>query len=156
MDETKLDVVILGGGLAGSLLARQLRMARPELSMAVFERDTERGFKVGESTVEIAANYLIRRQKLNRYLFMNQLPKNSLRFFFDTPEKDAELHRMSEIGVYHLPPLPSFQLDRARLEQDLIDMNVAMGIDVQLGATVRDVVLDKENGHRVVGERGGE
>jgi flavin-dependent dehydrogenase len=87
---------------------------------------------------------------------MNQLPKNSLRFFFDTPEKDAELHRMSEIGVYHLPPLPSFQLDRARLEQDLIDMNVAMGIDVQLGATVRDVVLDKENGHRVVVERGGE
>ena len=156
MDETKLDVVILGGGLAGSLLARQLRMARPELSMAVFERDTERGFKVGESTVEIAANYLIRRQKLNRYLFMNQLPKNSLRFFFDTPEKDTELHRMSEIGVYHLPPLPSFQLDRARLEQDLIDMNVAMGIDVQLGATVRDVVLDKENGHRVVVERGGE
>lgn len=156
MQEKKLDVAILGGGIAGGLLGRQLRMAKPELEMALFERDVERGFKVGESTVEIAANYLVRRQKLSRYLYMKQLPKNSLRFFFDNREKNAPLDRMSEIGVYHLPPLPSFQLDRARLEQDLLDMNREMGTDVQIGATVREVHLDKENGHRIVVEKDGE
>jgi flavin-dependent dehydrogenase len=156
VQEKKLDVAILGGGLAGTLLARQLRMAKPELEMAVFERETERSFKVGESTVEIAANYLLRKQKLGRYLYMRQLPKNSLRFFFDTKEKDAPLEQMSEIGVYHLPPVPSFQLDRARLEQDLIDMNIAEGTEVQLGATVREVMLDGQGGHRFTVERGGE
>lgn len=152
MKEKKLDVAILGGGLAGSLLGRQLRMAKPELEMAIFERDVERGFKVGESTVEIAASYLVRRQKLSRYLYMKQLPKNSLRFFFDNEQKNAPIDQMSEIGVYHLPPLPSFQLDRARLEQDLLDMNRAEGTDVQIGATVREVTIDREGGHRVVVE----
>jgi flavin-dependent dehydrogenase len=153
--EKKLDIAILGGGLAGGLLGRQLRMTKPDLDIAIFERETERSFKVGESTVEIAANYLIRRQQLSRYLYMRQLPKNSLRFFFDTEAKDAELHRMSEIGVYHLPPLPSFQLDRARLEQDLLDMNRDSGTDVQIGATVREVTLDGDGLHRVVVEREG-
>ncbi len=55
-----IDVAILGGGLVGNLLARQLRRHSPELSVAMFERDTERTYKVGESTVEIAANYLSR------------------------------------------------------------------------------------------------
>lgn len=156
MQEKKLDVAILGGGLAGTLLGRQLRIAKPDLDMAIFERDTERTFKVGESTVEIAANYLVRRQQLSRYLYMRQLPKNSLRFFFDTKDKDAPLDRMSEIGVYHLPPLPSFQLDRARLEEDLLQMNRDGGTDVQVGATVREVTLDAQGMHRVVVEREGE
>ncbi|MCS6856189.1 MAG: NAD(P)/FAD-dependent oxidoreductase [Sandaracinaceae bacterium] len=144
------DVVIMGGGLAGNLLARQLKLNRPELEIAMFERKVEPGFKVGESTVEIAANYLIRKQKLSRYLYMRQLPKNSLRFFFDTPERDAAFHEMSEIGVYHLPPIPSFQLDRWRLELDLREMNRALGVELHIPATVRDFELgDGKEGHRV-------
>jgi flavin-dependent dehydrogenase len=156
LQEKNVDVVVLGGGLAGGLLARQLRMAKPDLDIAMFEQSTDRGFKVGESTVEIAANYLVRRQKLSRYLYMRQLPKNSLRFFFDTEAKDAPLDRMSEIGVYHIPPLPSFQLDRARLEQDLLDMNREGGTEVRVGATVKDVTLDGAGTHRVVVEQDGE
>ena len=90
MTEKRIDVAVMGGGLAGNLFARQLKMTKPELEIVVFERDVERSYKVGESTVEIAANYLTRKQKLNRYLFMNQLPKNSLRFFFDTQARDGD------------------------------------------------------------------
>ena len=157
MTEKRIDVAVLGGGLAGNLFARQLKMTKPELEIVVFERDVERGYKVGESTVEIAANYLIRKQKLNRYLFMNQLPKNSLRFFFDNEQKNADLTDLSELGVYHLPPLPSFQLDRARLETDLIEMNRQLGTEVQIPAVVKEITLSNDGGeHRVRVSREGD
>ena len=55
------DVVILGGGLAGGCLARQLRQEAPELRVLVAEKRPhpvpEAAFKVGESSVEIGAHY---------------------------------------------------------------------------------------------------
>jgi flavin-dependent dehydrogenase len=154
----QVDVAILGGGLAGNLLARQLRRFVPNASVALFERDEERGWKVGESTVEIAATYLTKRLGLGRYLYEQHLPKNGLRFFFDTPDRDAELTRMSEIGLRGLPPYPSFQLDRARLERDLLEMNREDGVDVQVGVRVSNVVLSDDGGaHRFhVTREGGE
>jgi flavin-dependent dehydrogenase len=139
-----LDVAILGGGLAGSLLARQLRRTMPGLRIGVFEKSTATSFKVGESTVEIASNYLVRRLALSTYLYDHHLPKNGLRFFFDTPERDAELHRMSEIGTVALPFHQSFQVNRARLEADLHAMNAADGVLVRTGTRVRDLQLGEE------------
>lgn len=144
--EFSIDVAILGGGLAGSLLARQLRRYVPQASVAIFEKSTERRYKVGESTVEIATHYLIKRLGLSTYVYKEHLPKNGLRYFFDTPEKDAGLLDLSELGVNALPPSPSFQLDRARLEPDLLDMNVKEGVQLHRPARVKDLQLDGE-GH---------
>ncbi len=142
MDNTRtVDVAILGGGLAGNLLARQLRRQCPDLSVALFERTTEGSWKVGESTVEIACNYFIRRLGLTKYLYENQLPKNGLRFYFDTPEKNTSLFDMTEIGSRHLLRLPTFQLDRARFDSDLQAMNRADGVDLHLGARVHDLQM---------------
>lgn len=137
----ELDVAVLGGGMAGGLLARQLRRALPALRIALFERSTECGYKVGESTVEIASNYLIRRAGLSRYLYEHHLPKNGLRYFFDDPARSAELPEMSEIGSVNLPFHPAFQVDRARLDADLLEMNAAAGVQVRTGAKVRKLVL---------------
>lgn len=142
-----LDVAILGGGLAGSLLARQLRRSMPALRVGLFEKSTKTSFKVGESTVEIASSYLVRRLGLGTYLYDHHLPKNGLRFFFDTSEKDAPLHRMSEIGTVSLPFHQSFQVNRARLERDLLELNTADGVFVQTGARVQAVTIT-ENGGR--------
>ena len=139
---TKLDVAIIGGGLAGNLLARQLRRALPDLHIGIFEKNTTTTFKVGESMVEIASNYLIRRLGLSTYLYNNQLPKNGLRFFFDSPQKDVVLPQMSEIGGLAFPYHPGFQLDRARFEADLHTMNVKDGIAVHLGAKVENLQID--------------
>ncbi len=141
---TNVDVAIVGGGLAGNLLARQLRRHQPDLSVALYERDRQRTFKVGESTVEIAANYLLRRLGLSSYLYQEHLPKNGLRFFFDSEDRSSELHELSEIGLPHLPPYPSFQVDRARLERDLLRMNQEDGVDVHVGARVKHLVLADE------------
>jgi flavin-dependent dehydrogenase len=137
--ERAVDVAILGGGLAGGLLARQLRLSVPELRIALFEQETAGAAKVGEATVEIAANYLVRRLGLSTYLYEQQLPKNGLRYFFDTPERDCPLERMSEVGSVSLPFHPAFQLDRARLESDLLAMNRRDGVLVRVGARVRSV-----------------
>ncbi|KYF54701.1 electron transfer flavoprotein [Sorangium cellulosum] len=151
------DVVIIGSGIAGGLLARQLRLTCPDLGVLVLEAAAAmEDYKVGESTVEVAANYMVRRLNLGTYLYQHQLPKNGLRFFFDSAGRDLPLPRMSEIGSDHMPFHPSFQLERARLERDLVAMNRAAGAEVELGAKVVDVAIDPRGRHRVVYEQGGE
>ena len=151
------DVAILGGGLAGSLIARQLVRQAPQLKIAVFEKSSERSYKVGESSVELASHYLIRRLGLSTYLYGRQLPKNGLRFFFDRAERDGELEQLSEIGSVALPYTPAFQIDRARMEADLIEMNAQAGVDVLTGAKVSRITLAKdEEPHQFTVERDGE
>lgn len=137
------DVAILGGGLAGNLLARQLRRQLPDLHVGIFERSETTSFKVGESSVEIASNYFTRRLGLTRYLYENQLPKNGLRFFFDTQDKDGDLESLSEIGSVAMAYLPAFQLDRARFEADLRKMNRDAGAETRFGR-VQNLALSGE------------
>jgi flavin-dependent dehydrogenase len=149
-----VDVAVIGGGLAGGTLARQLRRRLPGASIAVFERDADGGFKVGESTVEIASTYL-RRLGLQTYLYQEHLPKNGLRFFFDDAARGAELHRLGEIGGDALPFHPSFQVDRQRLDADLRAMNLAAGVGVQVGARVKDLRIGSAGeAHRFVVDDG--
>lgn len=142
------DVAILGGGLAGNLLARQLRRHVPQARVTMFERSPTTSFKVGEATVELFTNHMLRKLGLSTYLYENQLPKNGLRFFFDRPTRDARLEEMTEMGSQSLPYHPSFQIDRQRLESDLRRMNVEAGVDLRLGV-VRDLALgDGDTPHR--------
>lgn len=147
------DLVILGGGLAGGLLARQMRLFQPELKVLVLERDTETHYKVGEATVELFSNYLIRKLGLTTYLYENHLPKNGLRFFFDNEQRDAKLETMSEIGSYGLPFHPSFQLDRSTLERELRTGSAKLGADILEGCKVLDVELGEP--HKVTFEENG-
>ena len=115
------DVAILGGGLAGLTLAKQLLMKRPETSIAVIEKRSfpvsETTHKVGESTVEIGAHYFGEELQLKKHLTDQQLPKFGLRFFF----KDAcqSLAEGTEVGGSTFFSAPSYQVDRGRLENYL-------------------------------------
>ncbi len=57
----KSDITVLGGGLAGLSLALQCRQKLPDAKITVLEKREhpvpEAAFKVGESTVEVAAHY---------------------------------------------------------------------------------------------------
>ena len=79
MPNPDYDLVILGGGLAGGLLARQMRLQRPDLKILVLERATDTSYKVGEATVELFSNYLVRKLGMSSYLYENHLPKNGFR-----------------------------------------------------------------------------
>ncbi len=145
----KLDVAIVGGGMAGNLLARQLSRRLPGRRIALFEKRNQYSHCVGESLVEIASNYLIRRLGLSSYLYDRHLPKNGLRFFFDSENRDSALPQMSEIGSDSLPFHPAFQIDRSRFESDLLDLNARAGIAIHSGGRVEGLELGRgETSHR--------
>jgi len=148
---TDYDAVIVGGGLAGATLARQLKLEKPSLRVMVVERRKhpvrEAAFKVGESSVEIGAHYFQKILGLEPHLRSAQLEKLGLRYFFPN-EGNADIATRVELGPATFPPVPSFQLDRGRLENMLLRTVAESGTTVFDDARVRAVTLGNE-GHRV-------
>ncbi|MEM8946299.1 MAG: tryptophan 7-halogenase [Planctomycetota bacterium] len=149
MEKNKqFDVTILGGGLAGLTLAKQLLMKRPETRIAVIEKRNfpvaETAHKVGESSVEIGAHYFGEELQLKKHLTDKQLPKFGLRFFF----KDAHqsLSQGTEVGGSEFFSAPSYQIDRGRFENFLADEITEMGSTLISGARLREVHLESAEG----------
>jgi flavin-dependent dehydrogenase len=139
------DVVILGGGLAGASLARQLQLEAPQLRVLVVEKRKhpvrEAAFKVGESSVEIGAHYFQKRLGLEAHLRSAQLEKLGLRYFFPSGD-NRDIASRFELGPPRFPPVPSFQLDRGRFENHLLALVRANGADVRDGWKVQGITLD--------------
>ena len=95
-NNNQYDVAILGGGLAGLTLAKQLLMQDSAIRIAVIEKRSfpvnEAAHKVGESTVEIGAHYFGEVLKLKKHLTDQQLPKFGLRFFFKDSDPVSYTH----------------------------------------------------------------
>jgi flavin-dependent dehydrogenase len=128
------DVLIAGGGLAGLCLARQLTREAPSLRVFLAEKHPhpvpEAAFKVGESSVEIGAHYFQRVLDLEPHLRQQQLEKLGLRYFFPA-EGNRRIEARFELGPSGFPPVPSFQLDRGRIENMLLQANRDAGVDVR-------------------------
>src|SRR5262249_1625309 len=148
----RYDVAILGGGLAGGCFARQLRMEAPDLRVVVVEKRRhpvpEAAFKVGESSVEIGAHYFHTRLQLEPHLKSAQLPKLGLRYFFPCGD-NRDVARPVGLGPPRFPTVPSFQLDRGRLENYLLRTDAEMGATVLDGHRVTSIELDGRDGHRI-------
>lgn len=118
---TSCDVLLVGGGFAGAATALLLKRRRPQTEIVIVERDIAAGRNVGEATVEISAWFLHEVLGLYDHLVREHLPKHGLRFWFsDGPQRT--LGEMSEVGPHEPPRLPTFQLDRARLDAHLLQL----------------------------------
>ncbi|HEV8628733.1 MAG TPA: tryptophan 7-halogenase, partial [Thermoanaerobaculia bacterium] len=132
---TDYDVVVIGGAFAGAAAALLLRRLSPRCRVLVVERQERFGRKVGEATVETSGMFLSRFLGLHDYLAREQLPKHGLRFWFsDRP--DRRLDELTEIGPRKMPSLPSFQLDRGTLDEEVLCRAAAEGAEVARPAKV--------------------
>ena len=147
------DVAILGGGIAGLTLALQLKQTYPTISILVAEKQKhpvpEAAHKVGESSVEIQAHYLRDILGLEEYLQREQLRKFGLRMFFSN-NGNQDISRRVEYGQIAPAPLPSYQLDRGRLENMLGDELLHRGIAFLDGCKVQQICLQPgQDQHRL-------
>jgi len=153
-----VDVVVLGGGLAGLTLALQLKQDDPALEVLVLERKSHpvplAAHKVGESTVEIGAHYLDTVLGLKPHLMQDQLRKFGFRFFFS--EGRRELDDVLELGASTFLSTGAWQIDRGVLENFLGSLVRERGMRFLDGAVVRDFALAEDGSpHRVEFEHAG-
>jgi flavin-dependent dehydrogenase len=151
------EVVIMGGGLAGLLLAHQLKRAAPDLSILVVERNRHpvplAAHKVGESSVEVAAHYFVDVLGLGEHFKSQQLPKLGLRFFF-TSGDNRDITQRVEAGLSDYLKVISFQIDRGKLENWLAVEAARLGVEFRSGVKVDEVEIDR-GGHTVTLDEGG-
>jgi flavin-dependent dehydrogenase len=147
------DVVILGGGLAGLTLARQL-LLESDCRVLVLERqDTVPGprQKVGESTVQVAGDYFGRVLDLEVYLMHEHFMKYNLRFSWRTKGTAGDrIEDYSQSYIRQYSNIPCYQVDRNRLEAE-IARRCSADSRCEIVTSVRDleVELASDGRHRV-------
>jgi 2-polyprenyl-6-methoxyphenol hydroxylase-like FAD-dependent oxidoreductase len=140
---TDHDVTIVGGGVAALTLALELRIARPTTRILIIEPSAhpvpEITHTVGESTVEVAAQYLRDRLGLADHLHTSQIRKMGLRMFF-SHDGNTDIAQRTELGSSAFVPQVTYQIDRGRLENELNRRCLSDGVEIASGR-VRSVEL---------------
>ena len=118
------DVLIAGGGLAGLCLARQLTREAPDLRVFLAERRSapRSGGRVQGRRIERRDRRALLSEASSvssRTCASAQLEKLGLRYFFPADD-NRDIATRVELGPPAFPPVPSFQLDRGRLENMLL------------------------------------
>ncbi len=135
MEAVEYDVIVIGGALSGAATALLLKREDPSLRILIIEKDAVFKRRVGEATVEVSAYFMCRVLGLTRFLTQTQLVKNGLRFWFSN-ESAANPGECSEVGGRYLSTVPSFLVDRAVLDEEVLRRAVAAGAELMRPATV--------------------
>jgi flavin-dependent dehydrogenase len=132
----------MGGGYAG--LAQTLHLLRtvPGIRVVIVEPRTDEEIaaidKIGESTVEIAANFMVRDLGLADYLAGTCPPKYGLNFHWPKDlTQTAKVDDYFSSWVPQGPTIPSYQLHRGRFEKDVTKKVVDLGVPI-VRARVKD------------------
>ena len=124
-----VDVVIVGAGLAGLSLARQLLLA--DGAVTILELDKRQqvpqaGQKVGEATVQVSGYYWSKVLDMEEYLLREHYMKYNLRFIWKTHGLDpTQIENYSQSYIRKISNIGSYQLNRNELERELLRRNEA-------------------------------
>jgi flavin-dependent dehydrogenase len=146
--EKEYDVVVLGGALSGAATATLLVRRNPGIRVLILERTEQLTRRVGEATVEVSAFFMGRVLGLTRYLNEHHIAKQGLRFWFKNDDV-TRLDEASEVGGKYQVRLPSYQLDRATFDEEVLRRAGAAGAQILRPATIRNVELNA-GGQQVV------
>ncbi len=120
------DVVIIGAGLAGLSLARQLLLACDKKILLVDKRAEipPARQKVGEATVQVSGYYFSKVLDLEEHLLREHFMKYNLRFFYKTAGRENRGYEdYSQSYIRTLSNIATYQLDRNKLEAELLRLN---------------------------------
>ncbi len=131
----EFEVAIVGGAFSGAATALLIKRRRPETRILIIEKATEFDRKVGESTTEVSSCFLTRILGLTNYLGHEQLAKQGLRLWFAN-RPDQPFDDCVEIGARYQARLPTFQVDRSKLDGHLLELARAAGCEVWKPAKV--------------------
>ncbi|MFP3940201.1 MAG: hypothetical protein ACLF0P_07835 [Thermoanaerobaculia bacterium] len=163
MSDERPDVVILGAGLAGLSLARQLLLETERSVLLLERRDAvppERQ-KVGESLVQLGGYYFSKVLDLEEHLFRRHFLKYNLRFHWPAAGDGSRYEDYSQSSIRAMSNVASYQLDRNVLEAELLARNLEdPRFTFQAGVRDLDVELAEGGpsggpGHRVAYRAGG-
>jgi flavin-dependent dehydrogenase len=150
------DVVIVGAGLAGLSLARQLLLASGRTTILQIDKRLQippAGQKVGEATVQVSGYYFSKVLDLEEHLFREHYLKYNLRFCWKTAGLDnRRWEHVSQSYIRGMSNVSSYQLNRNVLERELLRRNLeaADRYAFQSHALQAAVELSEDGGpHRV-------
>ena len=148
------DVVVIGGALSGGATATLLLRQNPGIRVLILEKSTKLTRRVGEATVEVSAYFMGRVLGLTQYLNESHLAKQGLRFWF-TNDDVRSLSEASELGPLYQVRVPSYQLDRAAFDEEVLRRAGVAGAQIVRPATVTDVQLST-GGQQTITYKNGE
>jgi glycine/D-amino acid oxidase-like deaminating enzyme len=138
-----IDVLIIGGGLAGLSLARQLLLRSEKRVLLVDRRalpPTKQ--KVGEATVQMSGYYYARVLEMEEHLLCEHYMKYNLRFYWKHSAGGERYEDLDQSYIRNLSNIVTYQLDRNVFEAELLRVNLesprfelhapAAGLDVEL------------------------
>jgi flavin-dependent dehydrogenase len=134
------DVVVIGGSLSGAATATLLLRRNPGLNLLIIEKSSQFTRRVGEATVEVSAFFLGRILGMTQHLNEAHLVKQGMRFWFANDEV-VSLDQASELGGRYQVRLPSYQLDRAVIDEEVLRRACAAGAKLVRPASVTKVEL---------------
>jgi flavin-dependent dehydrogenase len=125
-EEQTVDVLIVGAGLAGLTLARQLLLKRPEMRILMLDRRAvvpPLEQKVGEATVQVSGYYYARVLELEEHLLRHHYMKYNLRFYFQPPGGAQRWEEHHQSYIRNLSNIVTYQLDRNVFEAEVLRVN---------------------------------
>ncbi len=149
------DVVIIGAGLAGLSLARQLLLNGERVSILQLEKRAslpQVGQKVGEATVQVSGYYFSKVLELEEYLLREHYLKYNLRFYWKTAGQDnSRFESYSQSYIRGMSNVPTYQLNRNEIERELLRRNeLDPCYRIHLHALDLEITLNKDGEpHRV-------
>lgn len=147
------DVVILGAGLAGLSLARQL-LLNSDKRILLLDKRAEvppKKQKVGEATVQLSAYYFSKVLDLEEHLLREHFMKYNLRFYWKNAARANDRYEdYNQAYIRTLSNIATYQLDRNKIEAELLRLNLeSPNFTFCAPAGDLDVSLSDSGPHRV-------